>query len=170
MNLSIAFSLKKGLKQSGVSQLAHETIVFTTESRPILDSARSAKENSSFPFKVISNDNDVAQGTGSVTAIAQSHIDADDVMFSTFMSIKMQLMAVDTIRNCCSNIHALIGSFTGNGFGESPLAYTECLQDNENPAYRVCCAWTRNEVLYHENVLCNVLTRWGLLLITTHIF
>lgn len=52
----------------------------------------------------------------------------------------------DTIINCCSNFHKLLTIFLGNGYGAGPINNFECLQDNENPAYRVCCQWTKTLV------------------------
>ncbi|KAL3807075.1 hypothetical protein ACHAXA_011009 [Cyclostephanos tholiformis] len=123
----------------------HGTIVVTTESRAILDLAIAAKNYTGFPFKVIANDQDVAQDTGNVGTIKNNNA-GDDVMYSTFTSIQMQLMTGDTIGICCSNFHKLISIFLGNGYGEGSFNNFECLQENENPAYRVCCKWTNTQV------------------------
>lgn len=125
--------------------MAHSTIIVTTESRGILDQAIAATNNTAFPFKVIVNDQDVAQNTGNVKAIKNNNA-GDDVIYSTFTSIQMQLMTGDTILNCCSNFHKLIMIFLGNGYGAGTINSVECLQDNENPAYRVCCQWTNTQV------------------------
>jgi hypothetical protein len=87
------------------------------------------------------NDQDVAQGTGGVKAIQTSE-NGDEVMFSTFVSIQMQLMTGDTILNCCSNIHKLLLFFLNYGYGSAPVNNVQCLEDNDNPAYQVHCAWS----------------------------
>ncbi len=145
VDLSVEFSRKKALKNKSSTSMAHGTIVVTTESRTILDLAIASKNDTGFPFHVIANDKDVAQNTGNVDAIKKNNA-GDDVMYSTFTSIQMQLMTGDTIINCCSNFHKLLAIFLGNGYGAGPINNFECLQDNENPAYRVCCQWTKTLV------------------------
>lgn len=123
------------------TSLAHDNIVISSESREVLDLAITLQKQQSFPLHVIMNDQDIAQGTGGVKTIQTSE-NGDEVMYSTFVSIQMQLMTGDTIVNCCSNIHKLLFIFLKYGHGSAPVNYAQCLQDNDNPAYRVRCAWS----------------------------
>ena len=111
----------------------------------MLDLAIKAQNSLSFPFKVVVNDQDVVQGTGNVKQIQRS-VDGDNVTFSTFLSIQMQLMTGDTIGNCCSNFHKLLGAYLKNGYGTATINEFQCLQDNDNATYRVCCSWTKTQV------------------------
>jgi hypothetical protein len=146
-NLSLAYSRKKAgllnLANTTINStsLAHDSIVISSEAREILDLAIMLQKQQSFPLHLIMNDQDVAQGTGGVKAI-QSAENGDEVMYSTFVSIQMQLMTGDTILNCCSNIHKLLLFFLNYGYGSAPVNYAQCLEDNDNPAYQVHCAWS----------------------------
>ena len=70
------------------------------------------------------------------------NVTADDVMLSTMTSLKMQLMTESTVGNCCSNFHKVMLEFLQNGCGAAKRNHFECLQDNENPEFRVCCEWS----------------------------
>ena len=145
-DLSLAFSRKKAgllnLANTTINStsLAHDSIVISTEAREILDLAIVLQKQQSFPLHLILNDQDVAQGTGNVKSISKSE-NGDEIMYSTFVSIQMQLMTGDTIVNCCSNVHKLLLIFLKYGYGRAPVNHPQCLQDNDNPAYRVRCAW-----------------------------
>ena len=122
-------------------------IILTSESKEILQARHRYNADENFPFTLIANDNDVAQGTGNpmyYEQMASRNITADDIMLSTMSSISMQLMATWTVGNCCSNFHKLMLDFLSRGCGAAQKNYFECLQDNENPEFRLCCQWSTN--------------------------
>ena len=97
---------------------------------------------------MIANDKDVAQGTGNpkeYNKMTLRNVSADDIMLSTMTSLNMQLMAAHTVGNCCSNFHKLMIEFLSHGCGAAPRNKFDCLQDNENPEFRLCCQWSRNK-------------------------
>ena len=113
----------------------------------ILEARHRYNADESFPFTLIANDNDVAQGTGNPTEykkMASRNITTDDIMLSTMSSLSMQLMATWTVGNCCSNFHKLMLEFLSRGCGAAKRNHFECLQDNENPEFRLCCQWSSN--------------------------
>ena len=122
-------------------------IILTSESMEILQARHRYNADESFPFTLIANNNDVAQGTGNPIEYKKMarNVTADDIMLSTMSSLSMQLMATWTVGNCCSNFHKLIMEFLSRGCGAAQKNYFECLQDNENPEFRLCCQWSRNQ-------------------------
>lgn len=123
----------------------YRSIVLTSETLSILQARHEYEEKEDFPFRFIANDEDVAQGTGDPSKYQEMgaiNVTADDVMLSTMTSLKMQLMTESTVGNCCSNFHKVMLEFLQNGCGAAKRNHFECLQDNENPEFRVCCEWS----------------------------
>jgi hypothetical protein len=73
VDLSVEFSRKKARKNNMTSAdpicMAHSTFIVTTESREILDLAIASMNDTSSPFKVIVNGQDITQNTGNVRMI-----------------------------------------------------------------------------------------------------
>jgi len=135
-------AMEKKYNYLPTNETIHEAIILTSESSKVLQSRFEFEQNDEFPFRFIVNENDVTQGTGNPNKYRKgkaSNITADDIMLSTVMAIKMQLHSQSTILNCCSNFHKLILSFLRRGCGAAKINHFECLQDNENPKYRLCC-------------------------------
>jgi hypothetical protein len=104
-------------------------------------------KNLSFPFRFINNNFDVHQGTGNPARIMQKskNISLDEVMLSSISSLKAQLHARYSFGNCCSNFHLLLFDFLRGGCGAAQDQVAECLQDNADPTYRLCCDWSKEE-------------------------
>merc|ERR1712176_523975 len=138
--------------------MVHDTIILTSESSKILRSRFQFQRNNTFPFKFIVNENDVTQGTGRPNHFQKisSNITSDEVMLSTVMALKMQLLGQSTILNCCSSFHKVILSFLRRGCGAVQMNHFECLQDNENPLFRLCCHYSRtsNKISPKQRNLC----------------
>jgi len=135
-------------RRGSEAEMIHKHIVLTSESLPILQARFNYTSNASFPFKFVANDADVAQGTGApgaFRAMSKINITADDIMLSTIMALKMQLLTESTVGNCCSNFHKMMVEFLGNGCGAARRNNFECLQENENPEFRLCCMWSRSK-------------------------
>lgn len=127
-------------------QLVPETIVLTSESLPILRGRFDYPRNDNFPFDFVVNSQDVAQGTGypiEFKAMKLLNVTADDIMFSAVSALRMQLLAASTVGNCCSGFHNMMRAFLSRGCGAARSSKFECLQENENPDFRLCCYMTK---------------------------
>ena len=120
-----------------------ESIILTTESPDILNAHRNYTINSSWPFEFIVNDADVGQNSGRPGDFGKGR--ADEVMLSTILALKMQLMAESVVLNCCSGFHKLMGEFLSRGCGASHTNHFECLQESEKPEFRMCCQHSQSE-------------------------
>jgi hypothetical protein len=69
----------------------------------------------------------------------------DEIMLSAISSLKAQLMAKFTVGNCCSNFHLLLFDFLQDGCGAAKDNIGQCLQDNEDPEFRICCMWSTTD-------------------------
>lgn len=119
-----------------------ESIILTTESPDMLNAHKNYTVNASWPFKFIVNDADVGQNSGHPNDFGEG---ADEVMLSTVLALKMQLMAGSTIGNCCSGFHKLMAEFLSRGCGASYTNHFECLQDSEKKEFRSCCQYSKSE-------------------------
>jgi hypothetical protein len=98
-----------------------------------------------FSARFVSNSFDVRQGTGNP---GRTHVNVsmDDVMLSAVSSLKAQLYARYTLGNCCSNFHLLLFDFLRDGCGAARSGQVaECMQDHEDPSFRLCCHWSKTE-------------------------
>lgn len=123
----------------------YRNIVLTSESLPILDSRKQYEpyDPSNFPYDFIVNTQEIGQGTGNPM---EFDMEADDIMLSSLISLKMQLYPELVILNFCSNFHRMINEFRQMGcaadFSLSSDAIDEYLmKDHPNPTYRICCGW-----------------------------
>ena len=70
----------------------------------------------------------------------------DNIMLSAISSLKLQLHAHYTIGNCGSNLHLLLFDFLKEGCGATQQQQiVQCLQDDEDPKFRLCCEWSKSE-------------------------
>jgi len=114
------------------------SVVITTEAKDIANASRLYSGN----FSIVMNSDDILQDTGR-PRLKQYRSQADAIMESTLVALKLQLHAKFTIGNCCSNFHLLLFDLLRNGCG---LGETQqCLQETKNPEYHVCCSWTQSE-------------------------
>jgi hypothetical protein len=125
-------------------------IILTTESQSVMDDMNKFQEHLKdtvpFSYRFITNEQDVMQGTGLPNNFESGNVTADNVMLSSVAALKLQLMARYTVGNCCSNFHNLLFDFLRDGCGASQeTVATTCLQEMEEPEFRVCCSWDKSE-------------------------
>jgi hypothetical protein len=123
--------------------MMYESVIVTTESPDILYARRNYSMNASWPFKFIVNEADVGQNSGHPSSFGEGR--ADEVMLSSVVALKMQLMAKTTVGNCCSGFHKLMAEFLSRGCGATNTNHFECLQENENPEFRSCCQYSNSQ-------------------------
>jgi len=139
-------------------------IVVTSESRQIFrelqdyaarmsnySSAEPLSDSDAFRARFVTNHRDIAQDTGYLedvigprSNVSKSLITADEAMVSALSSLKAQLQTRVTIGNCCSNFHLLLKDLLDEGCGSAVENSFQCLQDHEDEAFRVCCAWDKS--------------------------
>ena len=129
-------------------------VIVTSESAGVVRDKKAFESNKalvqSVPFlpRFIMNEEDVLQGTGLPRNFhirsnqSGTPYSADDIMLSTVTSLKIQLIAKYTVGNCCSNFHLLLFDFLRDGCGAAAENINQCLQENENAEFRVCCMWS----------------------------
>jgi hypothetical protein len=125
-------------------------IIFTTESKQMVRHQRvfvnQTLPSQSFPkYRFVTNEYDVTPDSGHGVRRPPINATADQVLLSAISSLKLQLMARVTIGNCCSHFHAIMHSYLSEGLGAANSSSFECLQENENPEFRLCC---------HQNRIC----------------
>lgn len=135
---------------------ATTSVVVTSESKLVLSEQANytlksqPSQNESFVARFITNHRDVAQDTGYLEDVIFDSVNpstsftADQAMLSAISSLKLQLLTSVTVGNCCSNFHLLLKDLLDSGCGASFENKFQCLQDHENPEFRVCCAWDRS--------------------------
>ena len=146
---------KMAAKRQNQTSNTYDTILLTSESKSIMH-ARFNHTNSkqlldhtnnmtmTFPFRrFVVNEEDTLQGHGSPRHYSNntSVFSADDVMISTMIAMKMQLLPETIIPNYCSNFHKVFGGFHKLGCGMANHPYLEWLQDNDDPSMRMDCGW-----------------------------
>jgi hypothetical protein len=116
----------------------YDTVMLTSESKEIIEARKAyTPKNESFPFDFIVNDEDVGQGTGNPKFFGRT---GDEVVLSTMIALKLQLLPDSLVINRCSNHHAMISSFVDKGCGQ--VNHLEALGDNDNPQFRIQCKMT----------------------------
>lgn len=130
------------------------SIVLTTESQSVLrdkelfENDMTLRQRVPFNYKFITNDHDVMQSTGLPKDFVKNtkyESTEDEIMLSAISSLKAQLMAKFTVGNCCSNFHLLLFDFLQDGCGAAKDNIGQCLQDNEDPEFRICCMWSTTD-------------------------
>jgi hypothetical protein len=119
-------------------------IIFTTESKQMVEDQtvfmnQSLSSSSQTKYRFVTNQYDVTPDSGHGVKRPPSNATADQVMLSAISSLKLQLMARVTIGNCCSGFHVTMNSYLSEGLGAASSSSFECLQENENLEYRLCC-------------------------------
>lgn len=148
MQIARNFSLQNKTTSRQIAEEEIRNIILTSESKEMLQARHRYNTDENFLFTLVANDKDVAQGTGNpkeYDKMNARNITADDIMLSTMTSLNMQLMAAYTVGNCCSNFHKLMLEFLSRGCGAAPRNKFECLQENKNPEFRLCCQWSSNQ-------------------------
>ena len=96
------------------------------------------------PYDFITNDFDLIQNSGDPKAIDGGNVTKEDVLLSTLGSLKMQLHSHYMVGNCCSNHHLMLVDLLKAGCGKYRHDdVSRCMQDHEDPKFRLCCAWTK---------------------------
>jgi hypothetical protein len=146
-------AIKESAKNRGTTDLT-TSIILTTESQSVLRDKVNFEKNDTlrasvpFSYKFITNEHDVMQSTGLPSNFMKNTghvITSDEIMLSAMSSLKAQLMAKFTVGNCCSNFHLLLFDFLQDGCGAAKDNIGQCLQDNDDPEFRVCCMWSKSD-------------------------
>jgi hypothetical protein len=127
------------------------SIVVTTESQRVLHELNefalndTQRQSVPFSFRFVTNNRDVAQDTGYLEHIADHPtLTADKAMLSALSSLKAQLGTSVTVGNCCSNFHLLLSDLMSEGCGARRDSKFQCLQDHDDPEFRICCGWDKS--------------------------
>ena len=147
-------SYTSGANETQLTGPSNATIIVTSESQEI--AAEQKKYESEgigrhlpFAFQIVNNRYDRMQGTGDPNRmkhhIKNENFTIDDIMLSSVSSLKLQMLARHSVGNCCSNFHLLLFDFLRDGCGASKFQTSECLQDNSDPDYRLCCHWSKTD-------------------------
>lgn len=115
--------------------------MLTSEDKKTIQSRLNYTKNETFPFDFVVNDEDAGQGTGFPGSFGEN---ADHIMISSLISLKMQLYTESVVVNSCSNFHKLLADLVVNECGN--LNYIESYSDNEKPEFRLNCGWKRNHL------------------------
>ncbi len=126
---------KETWENSTVSSGRRGSLIMTTEDEDVFRRRALYSNANDFPLDFVVNEGDSLQGSGNVRVFGSN---ADQIMMSSLVAIKMQLHAGHVYGNCCSNFHLMLFDFARGGCGLTTKA--TCLQETEN--YRVCCAWS----------------------------
>ena len=129
-------------------------IILTSESQSILhdkelfENDDTLRQSVPFRYQFLTNEHDVMQSTGLPKDFMKNMTHGathEDIMLSAISSLKAQLMAKFTVGNCCSNFHLLLFDFLQDGCGAAKDNIAQCLQDNEDPEFRICCMWSKTD-------------------------
>lgn len=129
-------------------------LIVTTESRAMVDEIDRFKANQTaqsvlpYVFHILTNEQDVTPDTGYIPSLLLGtpnvSFTANEALLSAVSSLQYQLTAQVTIGNCCSNFHVLLADLLAAGCGAAANHTLHCLQEHEDPHFRVCCGWFRN--------------------------
>ena len=165
-------SLTQAMKDASVDKLS---IILTTESASVLEEkdefmadAGLVKKTVPFPFEFVVNEFDIQQDGGNPRDNLPEHNlevelkenNADQVMLSMMSSLQLQLLARYSIGNCCSNFHRVLFELLDGGCGAAYQSGPECLQQNEDPEFRICCVWDSSEECKAKNVQEKIAKKW----------
>jgi hypothetical protein len=144
---------RKG-RQAVLPESFNASLIVTSEApaiREAQDNFEKQRDRGLLPFNFhfVNNEYDNPEGTGNPLRmgkrVTNKTVTMDDIMLSAISSLKIQLHARYTIGNCCSNFHLLMFDFLRDGCGASRDQLSECMQDNEDPEFRLCCQWSKTE-------------------------
>jgi hypothetical protein len=114
------------------------SIILTTEDKNIFQQRLAYNASTGFALDFVVNEKDTFQGTGHTMLFKN---DADDIMISSLVSLKLQMYAKKVYGNCCSNFHNLIFDFLLGGCGMAEKV--TCLQETKD--YNICCRWSEQD-------------------------
>jgi len=112
-------------------------IILTSESANIMEARKRWENKPDFPFRFLVNSDDTMQGSGWP---AQYKGQANAVMLSSFVALKLQLLSRHLVANCCSRFHEVLVDLFKFGCGasrDSPSIH--CMQELEDERFRLCC-------------------------------
>jgi hypothetical protein len=144
-------SMKRKGRQAVLPGSFNGSIIVTSEAPAMREAQEKFEKHGLLPFnfRFVNNDHDHSQGTGNPIRMGEmvtnKTVTMDEIMLSAISSLKIQLHARYTIGNCCSNFHLLMFDFLRDGCGASRDQLSECMQDNEDPEFRLCCQWTKTD-------------------------
>ncbi len=139
MNIAEAMAAKRANATSNI----YDTIVLTSDSREMMEARFNYTKNETFPFRFVVNDEDVLQGHGNPMKYNTKFFTADQVMISTMVAMKMQLLSDTLLPNSCSHFHQVMVGFYSSGCGMVREPYHEILKQNDNPSFRMKCIWDK---------------------------
>jgi hypothetical protein len=124
-------------------------VLLTSESQNVFDEQQKFVLNQTlheaitpFPLRFITNDGDVNH-IQKFWHVPVNNSTADQSVVAALSSLQAQLLAKYTIGNCCSNFHNVLFDLLRGGCGlfpEDGSGKAECLQNNENPEFQLCCS------------------------------
>jgi hypothetical protein len=124
-------------------------VLLTSESQSVFDEQQKFVKNQTlrdtitpFPLRFITNDGDVNH-IKKFWHVPVNNSTADQSVVAALSSLQAQLVAKYTVGNCCSNFHNVLFDLLRGGCGFFPddgSGKAECLQNNENPEFQVCCS------------------------------
>lgn len=142
------------------------TILFTSESKEMVQAFRTFTHNESFSmkhsFRILTNNRDNNPDSGRVWKDEVN--DADQSMLAAISSLKFQLYSSRVVGNCCSNFHTLIHGFLAAGCGASKRHDFQCLQDVEDPRLRVCCWRSQGCIQSRDRDIAALLTNHSIMI------
>ena len=109
-------------------------IIFTTESKAVLEEQLDFHKRNATTAKFILNIHDKLPNTGYYEGKNK-----DEMLLCALTTIKLQLYPHLVVGNCCSNFARIIKLLSEGGLGASRGATFRCLQKAEDPRYRPCC-------------------------------
>ncbi len=131
------------VKRGNMTSKRYDTIVLSSDSKEMTEARLNYTKNESFPFRFVVNNEDVHQGHGKPAKYNTKLFTADQVMISTMVVFKMQLLPDTLIYNSCSNFHKVIAGIYDSGCGMAQKPYPQALKENDNPSFRMKCGWDK---------------------------
>jgi hypothetical protein len=141
MNVSIVLT-------SESSEIFHAQKRFEVEKKlqfPLSSNMTHSKQPNVSPFHFITNTFDLIQDSGNPTKMKDFSEPKEEILLSALASLKMQMNADLSVGNCCSNHHLLLFDYLQEGCGAAPDNIGQCMQDHDNPKFRLCCGWTKTD-------------------------
>ena len=132
---------KPGISNQFGSGSNHVNVLLTSDDSKVLEEQKrfmaddTLRASLSFTPKFILNNHDVNQSN----VWSRPTVTADQQLLNTLSSLKLQLNAKYSFGNCCSHFHSVIFDLLKGGCGITKHVHTECLQENENPEFQLCC-------------------------------
>jgi len=116
-------------------------IVLTSESPNIMEARKAFENRTDFPYRFVVNKEDSLQGSGWPKQYGEAKA-KNDIMVSTFVALKLQLLSKHFVANCCSRFHEVMMDLFKNGCGAAPSPSIHCMQELEDEQFQLCCDHT----------------------------